>query len=78
MGALKDNPKLGHITTFGGHPVSCAAALATLQTLVENPQIIESVEGKSPIPKKVTAFQSKRNKGQRLDALLRAGRCSIL
>lgn len=33
MSALSDNPILGHITTFGGHPVSCAAALATLETL---------------------------------------------
>lgn len=30
MDTLKDNPKLGHITTFGGHPVIAAAALATL------------------------------------------------
>ena len=29
------NPVLGHITTFGGHPVSCAAALAGLQWLLE-------------------------------------------
>jgi len=28
------HPPLGHITTFGGHPVSCAAAFATLQTLL--------------------------------------------
>ncbi len=35
MGALKDNPILGHITTFGGHPVSCASGLATLETLLE-------------------------------------------
>lgn len=33
MSTLKDNPKLGHITTFGGHPVIAAAALATLQEL---------------------------------------------
>lgn len=33
MGVLKENPVLGHITTFGGHPVSCAASLATLETL---------------------------------------------
>jgi acetylornithine/succinyldiaminopimelate/putrescine aminotransferase len=33
MDTLKENPMLGHITTFGGHPVSCAAALATLQTI---------------------------------------------
>lgn len=33
MSTLKENPKLGHITTFGGHPVIAAAALATLQEL---------------------------------------------
>ena len=32
---LSDNPKLGHITTFGGHPVIAAAALATLNELLE-------------------------------------------
>jgi acetylornithine/N-succinyldiaminopimelate aminotransferase len=35
MDLLSDNPKLGHITTFGGHPVIAAACLATLQELVE-------------------------------------------
>jgi acetylornithine/N-succinyldiaminopimelate aminotransferase len=34
MGVLKDNPILGHITTFGGHPVSCAASLATLNVIL--------------------------------------------
>jgi acetylornithine/N-succinyldiaminopimelate aminotransferase len=34
MGVLKNNPILGHITTFGGHPVSCAASLATLQVIL--------------------------------------------
>ncbi|ARK12332.1 aminotransferase class III-fold pyridoxal phosphate-dependent enzyme [Fibrella sp. ES10-3-2-2] len=33
MAVIKNNPMLGHITTFGGHPVSCAASLATLQTI---------------------------------------------
>jgi len=33
MSALRDNPPLSHVTTFGGHPVSCAAALATLEVL---------------------------------------------
>jgi acetylornithine/succinyldiaminopimelate/putrescine aminotransferase len=33
MSTLKENPKLGHITTFGGHPVIAAAALATLNEL---------------------------------------------
>lgn len=33
MSVFKNNPILGHITTFGGHPVSAAAALATLKVI---------------------------------------------
>ncbi len=36
MDLFADNPPLGHITTFGGHPVSCAAALASLEIILEN------------------------------------------
>ncbi len=36
MNTLTHNPVLGHITTFGGHPVSCAAALTHLRLIVEN------------------------------------------
>ena len=35
MDLLRENPKLGHITTFGGHPVIAAAALATLQEILK-------------------------------------------
>lgn len=35
MDALKENPILGHITTFGGHPVCCAAGLASLEVILE-------------------------------------------
>lgn len=35
MDLLANNPKCGHITTFGGHPVIAAASLATLQELIE-------------------------------------------
>jgi len=35
MSSLSYDPPLGHITTFGGHPVSCAAALASLDILVD-------------------------------------------
>ncbi|WP_366182733.1 aspartate aminotransferase family protein [Flavobacterium ovatum] len=35
MDLLTHNPKLGHITTFGGHPVIASACLATLQELTE-------------------------------------------
>ncbi|PJJ60900.1 aspartate aminotransferase family protein [Hymenobacter chitinivorans] len=35
MAGFKTNPILGHCTTFGGHPVSCAASLATLRVIQE-------------------------------------------
>lgn len=41
MQSLTHDPVLGHITTFGGHPVSCAASLATLQTLLKENYIAE-------------------------------------
>mgnify|MGYP002527935736 FL=1 len=34
MNLLTFEPKLGHITTFGGHPINCAASLATLEVLL--------------------------------------------
>ncbi|MCW2120094.1 aspartate aminotransferase family protein [Flavobacterium sp. 7A] len=44
MDLLSDNPKLGHITTFGGHPVIAAACLATLQELIETDLMQEALE----------------------------------
>ncbi|MEY2950709.1 MAG: hypothetical protein RLZZ248_1910 [Bacteroidota bacterium] len=46
MQSLSKNPPLGHITTFGGHPVSCAASLATAQYLVQG-DLIQEVESKA-------------------------------
>ena len=48
MQTLTANPVLGHITTFGGHPVSCAAALANIEVII-NEKLIESVEAKSKL-----------------------------
>ncbi len=44
MDVLKENPILGHITTFGGHPVSCAAGLATLNTILEENLFVDVYE----------------------------------
>lgn len=43
MKELSYNPELGHITTFGGHPVSCAAALANLDVILSE-KLIENAE----------------------------------
>ncbi len=44
MAALSDNPKLGHITTFGGNPVIAAAALATLKEVIASNLMTEALE----------------------------------
>jgi 4-aminobutyrate aminotransferase-like enzyme len=43
MAVFKENPTLGHITTFGGHPIIAAAALATLQEITEGNLISETL-----------------------------------
>lgn len=48
MSTLTNNPVLGHITTFGGHPVSCAAGRAAFEFLLQN-QLFQSAMQKSSI-----------------------------
>ncbi|REG87245.1 aspartate aminotransferase family protein [Winogradskyella sediminis] len=43
MDSLSDNPKLGHITTFGGNPVVAAAALATLEEVTTSNLMLETL-----------------------------------
>ena len=65
MDVLKDNPILGHITTFGGHPVSAAASLATIQILQEE-NLINQVEAKANLFKSLlvhSKIKAIRNKG---------------
>ena len=51
MSAFKENPILGHITTFGGHPVCCAAGLAALEVLLDE-KITEQVAHKEELMRK--------------------------
>lgn len=48
MKTLTHDPMLGHITTFGGNPVCCASALATLE-VIENENLISTVEAKGQL-----------------------------
>jgi acetylornithine/N-succinyldiaminopimelate aminotransferase len=48
MSAFKENPILGHITTFGGHPVCCAAGLAALEVLLSE-NLLDGVEAKNQL-----------------------------
>jgi acetylornithine/N-succinyldiaminopimelate aminotransferase len=65
MGALKNNPILGHITTFGGHPVCCACGLASLNVLLRD-NLIEQVTAKEALFKQLLvhpAIKEIRGKG---------------
>ena len=48
MDAFTNNPVLGHITTFGGHPVCCAAGEAALDVLLKD-ELIKDIEKKASI-----------------------------
>ncbi|MFD1255174.1 aspartate aminotransferase family protein [Mucilaginibacter terrae] len=70
MGTLKNNPILGHITTFGGHPVCCASGLASLEVLTRK-NLISQVEEKEALFKKLLvhpAIKQVRGKGLMLAA----------
>ncbi|MEQ8363863.1 MAG: aspartate aminotransferase family protein [Cyclobacteriaceae bacterium] len=57
MKLLTHDPMLGHITTFGGNPVCCASALATLEVLQEE-KLIEQVEAKGKLFEKYLTHPS--------------------
>ncbi|HVY74423.1 MAG TPA: aspartate aminotransferase family protein [Puia sp.] len=48
MDTLMDRPVLGHITTFGGHPLSCAAGMASLQVILKE-KLFEQVSAKEKL-----------------------------
>jgi|SRR6185437_6148366 len=52
MSQLSDNPALGHITTFGGHPLSCAAGNAALNFLNKS-KLLRSVSAKEKLFRKL-------------------------
>ncbi len=52
MSVFKTDPVLGHITTFGGHPVSCAAAFASLQAILEE-RLVDQVSWKEDLFRKL-------------------------
>lgn len=54
MDTLREGPVLGHITTFGGHPVCCAAGLAALEYLEEH-DVVAGVEEKGALYERLLA-----------------------
>ena len=65
MHSLTNNPVLGHITTFGGHPVSAVASMATLE-VIRDQRLYADAESKADIFKRLLQHEgisSIRNKG---------------
>jgi len=71
MSNLSENPKLGHITTFGGHPVIAASALATVKEITESNVMTEALEKEQLIRKKLKhpLIKEIRGKGLMLAAM---------
>ena len=72
MNLLQDKPILGHITTFGGHPVIAAACHATLKTLLESNLISETLEKEQYVRKQLQhkGIKEIRGKGLMLALIL--------
>ncbi len=60
MDAFTENPVLGHITTFGGHPVCCAAGIAAMKALLEEGWI-EQVKQKEELCRSLLIHPSIKN-----------------
>jgi acetylornithine/N-succinyldiaminopimelate aminotransferase len=60
MDSFTHNPVLGHINTFGGHPVSCAAGFAGLQVLLED-KLIDGVFEKEKLFRSLLSHSSIKN-----------------
>ncbi|MCI2228105.1 aspartate aminotransferase family protein [Polaribacter sp. MSW13] len=72
MSLLKDNPKLGHISTFAGHPVIAAAANATVKEILSKNLVSESLRKEKIIRKHLQhkAIQEIRGRGLMLAAIV--------
>lgn len=75
MALLSDNPKLGHITTFGGNAVIASAALATLQQLTETELIAQTLQKEKLMRKYLQhpLISEIRGKGLMLAAMVETG-----
>lgn len=60
MGTLTNNPVLGHITTFGGHPVCCAAGKAAMEYILENDLVARAARMGELFEQELKEFEIRR------------------
>jgi acetylornithine/succinyldiaminopimelate/putrescine aminotransferase len=58
MNVIQSDPILGHITTFGGNPVSCAASLGVFEVLESSPELMEDIPAKEILIRDVLVHPS--------------------
>ncbi|MBM3416202.1 MAG: aspartate aminotransferase family protein [Bacteroidetes bacterium] len=68
MDAFTENPVLGHITTFGGHPVCCAAGMAAMKALLDE-KMIEVVKQKEELFKSLLVYPPKGGHSPKIQAV---------
>ena len=69
MSVLQSDPPLGHITTFGGHPVCCAAGLAAMNFLEES-DLVEQTEAKGALFEELLTEHPKIREIRRMGLML--------
>ena len=74
MDCLSHNPVLGHINTFGGHPVCCAAGLAAFKVLLDE-KLIDGVKEKEAL---FLSLLSKASDGSKPSRLFRIRSCGLM
>jgi len=78
MKELSYNPSLGHITTFGGHPVSCAAGMAAFSVLLEENLANQALEKEKLFRKLLIHPSIKEIRGRGLLLAVEYGRSEIM
>ncbi len=66
MSSLSHDPVLGHITTFGGHPVCCAAGMASLEVIVNGNLAEKAVEKEQILRRELAAMPFREIRGEGL------------
>ncbi|MGB8357212.1 MAG: aspartate aminotransferase family protein [Bacteroidales bacterium] len=66
MAALSHDPSLGHITTFGGHPLCCAAGLASLEVIIREDLAAKAKEKEQLFREQMAHFPVREVRGEGL------------
>lgn len=78
MGTLAENPMLGHITTFGGHPVSCAAGNAAFTVIIDQQLHLRAKEAGERFRERLSHTMIREIRGEGLFLAVRLGKSDLI